>query len=315
MGFWRVLREEPVAARLAGPGDRTALAALLARTWRRQGNLAAEDQVALLQAGISPIATAGNEATGFLGLCQRSPAGGAAPYWETETWVDVDLVALDPNRRPDKTLESLLGEALPVLQRRGCNGLVCLTALSWLHDGLVRAGFQQEDQVITYVHNRYRPETDGPEAGPEPAVLRPAHAGDADTILGLNARAFAPFWQYDDATVLSWLFTADRAALAYFDARPVAFALTTDGLPGNYAHLIRIATDPTFQGRGVGRQLVRDAIAHAHDSNAPGLALNTQASNRVSRRLYESLGFRTTGQALAVLVYRFRSTGSGQNHL
>ena len=32
MGFWRALREEPVAARLAGPADRAALAALLART-------------------------------------------------------------------------------------------------------------------------------------------------------------------------------------------------------------------------------------------------------------------------------------------
>ena len=41
-----------------------------------------------------------------------------------------------------------------------------------------------------------------------------------------------------------------------------------------------------------------------HVPPAPtGLALNTQASNLVSRRLYESLGFRPTGQALSVMVY------------
>lgn len=300
MGFWRVLREEPVAARLAGPADRAALTALLARTWRRQGNLAAEDQIALLQAGISPIATAGSEAIGFLGLCERAPAGGAAPHWQAETWVDVNLVALDADRRPEKTLQVLLEETLPVLRRRGCTGLVCLTALTWLEDGLTRAGFRREDQVVTYVHTRYRP-----EPGPEPARLRMANAADADTILELNARAFGPFWQYDDATVLSWLLTSDHATLAYLDDRPAGFALTTNGLPGNYAHLIRIAADPAFQGRGVGRQLVSDALRYAYDNDAPGLALNTQASNRVSRRLYESSGFRPTGQALSVLVHRF----------
>jgi GNAT superfamily N-acetyltransferase len=299
MGFWHHLREEPLTTRLAGPGDRAAVAELLARTWRRQGNLAAEDQVALLQAGISPLAVAQDEAIGFLGLSQRSVAS-AIPHGSAETWVDVDLVALNPDRRPERVLSALLEWVLPLLRRRGCSGLVCLTSLSWLQESLVRAGFRQEDQVITYVHTHHRL-----DAVPEPAQMRAAGGNDADTVLAINARAFAPFWQYDDSVVLSWLLTADRAALAYVDGRPAGFALTTDGLPGNYAHLIRIATDPDFQGRGVGRQLVHDALQHAYAADAPGLALNTQASNRGSRRLYESLGFRPTGQALSVLVYRF----------
>ncbi|OQA46061.1 MAG: ribosomal-protein-alanine N-acetyltransferase [Chloroflexi bacterium ADurb.Bin325] len=298
MGFWRLLREEPITTRLAGPADRAAVAALLARTWRRQGSLAAEDQVALLQAGISPLAVIHDEAIGFLGLSQRSAASAAASG-PAETWVDINLVALNPDQRPERILAALLEWALPLLRRRGCAGLVCLTSLSWLQEGLLRAGFQQEDQVVTYVHHQRR-------LGivPEPAQLRAAGASDADTVLAINARAFAPFWQYDDAVVLSWLLTADRAVLAYIDGRPAGFALTTDGLSGNYAHLIRIATDPDFQGRGVGRQLVYDALRHAYAADAPGLALNTQASNRFSRRLYESLGFRATGQALSVLVYR-----------
>jgi GNAT superfamily N-acetyltransferase len=298
MGFWHHLREEPLTTRLAGPGDRAAVAELLARTWRRQGNLAAEDQVALLQAGISPLAVAQDEAIGFLGLSQRSVAS-AIPHGSAETWVDVDLVALNPDRRPERVLSALLEWVLPLLRRRGCSGLVCLTSLSWLQESLVRAGFRQEDQVITYVHNHHPL-----DAVPEPAHLRAAGGSDADTVLTINARAFAPIWQYDDSVVLSWLLTADRAALAYVDDRPAGFALTTDGLPGNYAHLIRIATDPDFQGRGVGRQLVHDALQHAYTADAPGLALNTQAGNRVSRQLYESLGFRPTGQALSVLVYR-----------
>ncbi len=100
------------------------------------------------------------------------------------------------------------------------------------------------------------------------------------------------------------MLTSDRSVVAELDGRPVGFAITTTGLSGNYAHLIRVATDPEYRGRGIGRQLVVDAVRFARDLNTPGLALNTQASNRVSRSLYESLGFRQTGHALAVMVYR-----------
>ena len=92
--------------------------------------------------------------------------------------------------------------------------------------------------------------------------------------------------------------------MAEVQGRTVGFGITTTGLSGNYAHLIRVAIHPDFQGRGLGRQLVVDAVRFARELSAPGLALNTQASNRVSRRLYESLGFRQTGHTLAVMVYR-----------
>ncbi len=263
MGFWHLLREEPITTRLAGPADRAAVAALLARTWRRQGNLAAEDQVALLQAGISPLAVAHDEAVGFLGLSQRSAAG-PTPPGPAETWVDIDLVALNPDRRPERILSTLLEWVLPLLRRRGCSGLICLTSLSWLHESLVHAGFRQEDQVITYVHHHHRL-----DAVPEPARLRAAGTGDADTILAINARAFAPFWQYDDAVVLG--LAADRRPARRWPISMAArgFTLTTDRLPGNYAHLIRIATDPDFQGREVGEQLVLDALQHAYAADAP----------------------------------------------
>ncbi len=71
-----------------------------------------------------------------------------------------------------------------------------------------------------------------------------------------------------------------------------------------HAHLIRVATHPAVHGRGIGRQLVADALHYASEHGSAGLALNTQASNTISRSLYESLGFRPTGQELSVLVLR-----------
>jgi ribosomal-protein-alanine N-acetyltransferase len=123
-------------------------------------------------------------------------------------------------------------------------------------------------------------------------------------VLRVNALAFGPFWQYDDAVVLGWMLTSDRSVVAEVDGNMVGFAITTMGLSGNYAHLIRVATHPGYRGRGIGRQLVVDSISFARDLGSPGLALNTQGTNRISRTLYESLGFRQTGHALAVMVYR-----------
>jgi ribosomal protein S18 acetylase RimI-like enzyme len=67
---------------------------------------------------------------------------------------------------------------------------------------------------------------------------------------------------------------------------------------------MRVATHPEARMRGIGRQLVVDAIRFVQESGAPGLTLNTQASNFVSRNLYESLGFHLTGAPVAVMVYR-----------
>jgi len=48
--------------------------------------------------------------------------------------------------------------------------------------------------------------------------------------------------------------------------------------------------------------VVVDAINYAAEVGASGLSLNTQASNTISRHLYEGLGFRLTGQTVRVLV-------------
>jgi ribosomal protein S18 acetylase RimI-like enzyme len=121
-------------------------------------------------------------------------------------------------------------------------------------------------------------------------------------VLALNSAAFAPIWRYDSSTILSWLLTADHAVLAETEAGPAGFGLTTGSRDSEFAQLVRVAIAPPFQGRGLGRQVVVDAIRYAQDIGAGGLCLNTQASNSISRHLYERLGFRLTGQTVGVLV-------------
>lgn len=296
MSWWQFLRGESFAVRTAVPEDRAAVTALLARAWRRHGNQALDDQAALLANGLSQVALTDGQVVGFLGLAERTPAG-APP----QTWVDVEMAAVEAEQPAGQVLRNLLESATGRLRQRQATGVVCLTAVEWLREGLLRAGFAETDLVITYTHDA-RPPLPSHNAGVQ---LRPATTDDdADTILALNAAAFTPLWRYQDATLLHWLLTCDHAVLAQLDGRPAGFSLTTNALPNSYAHLIRVATHPAVQGRGIGRQLVVDALRHARETGAPGLALNTQASNTISRHLYESLGFRRSGQSLAVLIHR-----------
>jgi GNAT superfamily N-acetyltransferase len=288
-------RTEKITVRSAVPTDRPALALLLARTWRRHGIMAVEEQVALLSNGLSTIVFAGEDAVAFLGLSPRSPAG-VPP----EHWVDMPLIAVASDRPAAGVLRRLCEAAIDGLRKHGPTGLVCLANDAWLVEGLTDAGFHEIDQVLSYARSNR-----GPLPGAQVVCeLCPAGSAQAETVLALNAAAFEPMWHYDDRTVLSWLLTADHAVLAEQAGQPLGFALTTLNSVSGYAQLIRVATHPNAQRRGIGRQLVIDAIRYAWEVGATGLSLNTQASNTVSRHLYEDLDFRPTGGALSVLAYR-----------
>ena len=58
---------------------------------------------------------------------------------------------------------------------------------------------------------------------------------------------------------------------------------------------------PSYQGRGIGRALLSDAIRYAAGEFSV-LVLNTQINNNRSQSLYRGLGFRPIGTSLAVLA-------------
>lgn len=64
-----------------------------------------------------------------------------------------------------------------------------------------------------------------------------------------------------------------------------------------WAHLDRIAVDPGMQGHGLGRSALAFAAQRMVGGGATRIGLSTQSSNRVSRHLYEGLGFRHTRES------------------
>lgn len=296
MRWWQQVPHSSPIARLAGPTDRPVLAGLIANTWRRHGILAVEEQVALLNNGLSVFAFDHYEAMGFLGLAPRIPVGNPP-----EQWAEVAMLIVASGQSLGQTVRLLTETALDALRRQGVTGLACLAADRWVREALSEVGFLETDQVLTYTRPGRKPLSAAAE--PEPANLRRATPADVGTILAINAAAFAPFWRYDTATTTSWLLTADHARIAEVAGRPAGFALTANANRDEYAQLMRVAVHPSYRGHGIGRQLVADAIRFVQECNAPGLTLNTQASNTVSRRLYESLGFHLAGASLTVMMY------------
>ena len=65
----------------------------------------------------------------------------------------------------------------------------------------------------------------------------------------------------------------------------------------HWGHLDRIAVEPGLQGHGVGRSAMAFAAQRMIEGGANRIGLSTQSSNRVSRHLYESMGFRHTRQS------------------
>lgn len=71
--------------------------------------------------------------------------------------------------------------------------------------------------------------------------------------------------------------------------RIVAFAICQFVL--DEATLFNIAVDPTYQGKGYGKQLLQALIAQLQQKQIMTLWLEVRASNTTAQKLYSSLGF------------------------
>lgn len=62
------------------------------------------------------------------------------------------------------------------------------------------------------------------------------------------------------------------------------------------AHILSLAVHPDFQGRGLGRELLRRGLQYLASRGADRIRLEVRPDNLPARRLYEQHGFVTVGQ-------------------
>ena len=134
--------------------------------------------------------------------------------------------------------------------------------------------------------------------------IRAARTDEADALTGLAMRSKAS-WGYDatfmqnvrsDMVVSRDDLEHSHCLVAEDEGRLCGYVLTF--IDGETALMRDLFIDPSYFGRGLGRDLFQRAIAHARESGACVLTLQADPN---ARDFYEHLGMRCTGQAASIV--------------
>ena len=122
---------------------------------------------------------------------------------------------------------------------------------------------------------------------------------DRNQALAIDRSAFDPEWRYSQAGLEDSIEATSSSELLGHPSEgdggnSLGYAVV--GRAGPQGFLQRIAVDPNFQDRGIGRSLVRAAKQWARNRGASIMVLNTREDNDGAHHLYRSEGFSTGGQ-------------------
>ncbi|MHB9034590.1 MAG: GNAT family N-acetyltransferase [Anaerolineae bacterium] len=123
-------------------------------------------------------------------------------------------------------------------------------------------------------------------------------SADAGAVLKVDNASFPPIWWASLDELNGWFRESRYAYTLLSGDRVIAYLLA--GLQQDCGHIFRIAVTPEWQGRGLGKWLMLYTMYQMQTEHVREITLNTQASNNHSRRLYEKLGFKLTGQEVSI---------------
>ena len=208
-------------------------------------------------------------------------------------WVRVAAVAREAESLA--MLGAMLDRVVGSLRDTAVTQLAWLVAQDWPNPYLPAFGFEQINQIETYV--KY--DLDVPQFHQAPdLIIRPVQPRDFAALAEIETIAFEPLWRMSSDT----LALAQRDALCFdvavWNGRVVGYQLCSYG--ANSAHLVRLTIAPQAQGQGVGSALLAQAIRMAAHDSLRYISLNTQVDNSTSQHLYKKFGFLPIGERLPV---------------
>ena len=175
---------------------------------------------------------------------------------------------------------------------------LCYGAEFWLSRALQEAGFNQVEAVQFYQLDRLRSRLPSLPSIPPELSFTALSPAQLDDLAMLDAATFDPLWHFGRRDLFELLMRG-RMQVAWWEGQMVGYNAVCANNPSE-GQLARLAVHPHYQGRGIGRALLGDAIAYAATEFSV-LVLNTQTNNHRSQTLYRGMGFRPIGMSLSVL--------------
>jgi len=124
----------------------------------------------------------------------------------------------------------------------------------------------------------------------EPA-LRPMTDSDVDAVMAIEQQVYPHGWTagifHDCLRVRYSCWVMEQGA------QLIGYGILSAG--GGEAHILNIAIDPGFQGKGLGRRLMEFLLQTARHHRADTAFLEVRPSNRVALHLYDTMGFNQVG--------------------
>jgi ribosomal protein S18 acetylase RimI-like enzyme len=282
----------------ATPNHLPTINQLLQNAYYRYVDMGLEDLPGLLDHASTALGVEQSQgrAWGFLGVqVEERPL--TMPS-HAPTRAHLRAVAFQHNHPPEIELGKLMGLIVEEQNEQYPVQYLCYGAEYWLSKSLNEAGFTQVEAVQFYQLDRLRIRV--PTLPPTPPELSftPLYPSQLDELAILDAATFDPLWHFGRRDLFELLMRG-RMQVAWWEGEMVGYSAVCANSQSE-GQLARLAVHPAFQGRGIGRALLSDAIRYAAGEFSV-LVLNTQINNSRSQSLYRGLGFRPIGMSLSVL--------------
>jgi ribosomal-protein-alanine N-acetyltransferase len=228
---------------------------------------------------------------------------GLAGFFCATVWHDdlayVRALALGDGRPAESVLAGLLHALETAFRLRGIRHVMHLGLEPWSVTALQAQTFVIADAIVNY-ERPVSPTPLLPLYDSKWALLRTPTWDELGDLLALDHRVFPWPWRFSAAELTELFMLSSRLVALEFQGLLVGYACTD--VRGEQAQIIRLAVDPLYQGMGLGRHLLADALDFAGEMGARTVVLNTQWQNQASRRLYQGFGFRPVGRRIPVLI-------------
>jgi len=119
------------------------------------------------------------------------------------------------------------------------------------------------------------------------ALIRPASFDDISSIVEIENKTNQMPWS--KAQFLSSMEVGHYSVVMHKDCDILGFAIYSPIIPES--HLLNIAIDPAYQGKGLGDKLLQQIILQNRTIGVKTISLEVRVSNLPAINLYEKRGF------------------------